>query len=62
MAGKLDQAKVTAWLQSQGYDDRAVKVFFINYQEINTQGGAYIAGDLHVEGDFTGRDQIMNNG
>jgi hypothetical protein len=61
MAGKLDQAKVTTWLQSQGYDDQAGKIFFVNYQEINTQGGAYIAGDLHVAGDFIGRDQIVHN-
>jgi hypothetical protein len=62
MAGKLDRAKVAAWLQSQGYDAQAGKVFFVNYQEINTQGGAYIAGDLHIEGDFIGRDQIVHRG
>jgi hypothetical protein len=60
MAGKLDRAKVTAWLKSQGYDEQAGKTFFVNYQEINTQGGAYIAGDLHVAGDFIGRDQTMH--
>jgi hypothetical protein len=61
MAGKLDRAEVTAWLQSQGYDDQTGKVFFVNYQEINTQGGAYIAGDLHIAGDFIGRDQIVRD-
>jgi hypothetical protein len=62
MAGKMDRAKVEAWLEAQGYDPKTGKMFFVNYQEIDTQGGAYIAGDLHVEGDFIGRDQVVQGG
>ncbi len=59
MAGKLAPEQVSAFLKARGYPDGAGQPFFVVYKEINTQGGAYIAGDLHAQGgDFIGRDQI----
>jgi hypothetical protein len=58
MAGKLDRERVRELLASQGFAPDAGERFFVVYEEINTRGGAYIAGDVHVEGgDFIGRDQ-----
>ncbi len=63
MAGDLDRERVRELLASQGFTPDAGERFFVVYQEINTQGGAYIAGDVHVEGgDFIGRDQIVRDG
>ena len=59
MAGKLDMARARAFLQRQGLDTDAGASFLVVYKEINTHGGAYIAGDVHVEGgDFIGRDVV----
>lgn len=58
LAGRLDQERVRALLQSSGLEPDAGQPFFLIYREINTHGGAYIEGDVHVEGgDFIGRDQ-----
>ena len=63
LAGKLDQPRVQAFLQSQGMDQNAGQKFFLIYKEINTQGGAYIAGDVNTGGgDFAGRDQLTRSG
>jgi len=63
MAGKLDRDQVRDLLAAQGFSPDTGEQFFVVYQEINTQGGAYIAGDVHVEhGDFIGRDQVVQNG
>lgn len=60
MAGKLDQSRVQAFLQSQGIPGSTGQQFFLIYKEINTQGGAYIVGDVNTDGgDFVGRDQIV---
>ena len=32
-----------------------------NPQIVHTDGGAYVAGDVHVDGDFVGRDSIVTN-
>ncbi len=62
MAGKLDMARVRAFLEEQGLDPDAGESFLVVYKEINTQGGAYIAGDVHVEGgDFIGRDVVIGD-
>jgi hypothetical protein len=59
MAGQLDTARVRAFLAGQGLDPNAGESFLVVYQEINTGGGAYIAGDVRVEGgDFIGRDVV----
>ena len=61
MAGKLDQANIQEFLKSQGLPPDSGKKFFLVYKEINTQGGAYIEGDVNTGGgDFIGRDQIKN--
>jgi hypothetical protein len=58
MAGKLDQAQVQPFLQSQDLDRQVNQPFFYIYKEINTQGGAYIEGDVYTGGGvFIGRDQ-----
>jgi hypothetical protein len=63
MAGKLDQSRVKAFLASQGLDSHTGQKFFLVYKEINTQGGAYIAGDVITGGgDFVGRDQSLHQG
>ncbi len=59
MAGKLSQPRVKAFLESQGLGAAAGQPFCLVYKEINTQGGAYIEGDVSTGGgDFIGRDQI----
>jgi hypothetical protein len=60
MAGKLNPEKARAFLQSQGLGDNAGRTFFMVYKEINTQGGAYIEGDVDTGGgDLIGRDQVI---
>jgi hypothetical protein len=61
MAGRLDQTRVKGFLQKYGYNpDRVVQNFFFIYKMINTQGGAYIEGDVNINrGDFIGRDNII---
>ncbi len=60
MAGNVDRARVRELLTSQGFSPDAGDTFFVIYNEINTQGGAYVAGDVHIEGgDFIGRDQTQ---
>jgi hypothetical protein len=57
MAGKLDRDKVRTMLSREGLDDHAGQPFYLVYREINTHGGAYIEGDVHVHGgDFIGGD------
>lgn len=63
MAGRLDPERARELLASQGFTGATGQRFFVVYQEINTQGGAYIAGDVDTGGgDFIGRDQIINPG
>ena len=63
MAGRLDMARVRAFLRDQGLDESAGQQFFVIYNQINTQGGAYIGGDVHTGGgDFVGRDQVVGAG
>jgi len=50
MAGKLNQAQAQAFLQEQGLDRQANQPFFVVYNEINTQGGAYIEGNVVATG------------
>jgi hypothetical protein len=60
MAGKLDQTRIKEFLKSQGMLETAGQPFYLVYKEINTQGGAYIEGDVNTDGgDFVGRDQIV---
>jgi hypothetical protein len=60
MAGTVDRVRVRELLAAQGFSLDAGDTFFVVYNEINTHGGAYIAGDVRVEdGDFIGRDQIL---
>lgn len=60
MAGKLDQTRIKEFLKSQGMLETAGQAFYFVYKEINTQGGAYIEGDVNTDGgDFVGRDQIV---
>ena len=61
MAGNVDRAQVRELLAAHGFSLNAGDTFYVVYNEINTHGGAYIAGDVHVEnGDFIGRDQILD--
>ena len=63
LAGKLDNEKVAQFLEKYGFDSDAGQPYYVVYQEINTQGGAYIEGDVDTDGgDFIGRDQIINGG
>ncbi len=63
MAGKLNTDKVKAFLQAQGLGDVAGRPYYVVYKEINTQGGAYIAGDVNTGGgDFIGRDKNIRRG
>lgn len=63
MAGKLDQAQVEAFLKAHGMAQEAAGKYFLIYKEINTQGGAYIAGDVYTDGgDFAGRDLVKPPG
>lgn len=58
MAGKLNSKKVQEFLKAHSLDQNVNDRFFLVYKEINTQGGAYIAGDVFTGGgDFIGRDQ-----
>ena len=58
MAGKLNSAGVQEFLKAHGMDKNVNDRFFLVYKEINTQGGAYIAGDVNTGGgDFIGRDK-----
>ena len=60
MAGKLNSEQARAFLQGQGLGNNAGRPFFMVYKEINTQGGAYIEGDVDTGGgDFIGRDQFI---
>lgn len=61
MAGALDRRQVRELLAAQGYPADVGDAFFVVYNEINTQGGAYISGNVHVDGDFIGRDQIIQS-
>lgn len=59
MAGRLDRSRVRQFLQNH-YPGVEEQNFFLIYKEINTQGGAYIAGDVVTGGgDFIGRDKIV---
>ena len=59
MAGNLDQERIKQFLITRGISEEAGKPFYVIYKEINTQGGAYIEGDVDTGGgDFVGRDQI----
>lgn len=61
MAGKLDAAGVKDFLKRQGLDEKVDERFLLIYKEINTQGGAYIAGNVYTEGgEFVGRDQNIS--
>jgi hypothetical protein len=58
MAGKLDDQGVRAFLEEHNLNPQAGQPFFLVYREINTQGGAYIEGDVNLGGgDFIDRDQ-----
>jgi hypothetical protein len=58
MAGKLDRDKVRGLLRDRGLDEESTRPFYLIYHEINTHGGAYVEGDVYVDGgDFVGRDQ-----
>jgi len=55
MSGELDQDRVRALLEGQGLDVQPAQPYYVVYREINTHGGAYIEGDVHVhDGDFRG--------
>ena len=55
MSGKLDQDRIRAFLEEQGVDVQPAQPYYVVYREINTHGGAYIEGDVHVhDGDFRG--------
>jgi hypothetical protein len=59
MAGKLDQEGIKQFMESHGIPANVGQDFFLIYKEINTQGGAYIEGEVNTGGgDFIGRDQI----
>jgi hypothetical protein len=61
MAGKLDRKQVAKFLKGQGFSKQSGDNFFLIYKEINTQGGAYIEGDVNTRGgDFIGRDKIIS--
>jgi hypothetical protein len=58
MAGKLDRSKVRGLLHDRGLDEESTRPYYLIYPEINTHGGAYVEGDVHVDGgDFVGRDR-----
>jgi hypothetical protein len=58
MAGKLDRDKVRGLLDDHGLNEKSTRPFYLIYHEINTHGGAYVEGDVYVDGgDFVGRDQ-----
>jgi hypothetical protein len=60
MAGRLDSSRVSKFLQKYHFPESGQN-FFHSYKVINTQGGAYIEGNVNVErGDFTGRDKFVN--
>ncbi len=60
MAGKLNTEKARSFLRTQGLGDNADRPYFVVYKVINTQGGAYIEGDVDTGGgDFIGRDKIV---
>ena len=62
MAGRLDQNKINAFLKKQGFGEKESHPYFVVYKEINTQGGAYIAGDVNTGGgDFVGRDKVIRS-
>ena len=61
MAGKLNRPRVKKLLKKYDQNDGRRKFYSI-YKEINTQGGAYIEGNVNTDGGpFIGRDQIINN-
>lgn len=57
MAGKLDDQGVREFLEQHNLSPEAGRPFFLVYREINTQGGAYIEGDV----DLGGGDFITGN-
>jgi len=60
LRGKLDAPKVRAWLHEHGLGDPDPH-FLLVYKEINTHGGAYIAGDVNTGGgDFIVGDQTAS--
>ena len=59
MAGKLDRSRVSEFMQ-KNYPRASPQSFYLIYKEINTQGGACVAGDVNTGGaDFVGRDKIV---
>lgn len=63
MAGKLKDEKLREFLKDRDLAQNINERFFLVYKEINTQGGAYIAGDVYTGGgDFVGRDQTTSPG
>ncbi|MBT7015632.1 MAG: hypothetical protein HN965_05035 [Anaerolineae bacterium] len=63
MAGELNQNKIKSFLQKYGMKENAGQPFYMIYKEINTQGGAYIEGNVNTGGgDFIGRDKVIPGG
>ena len=59
MRGKLDSPQLRAWLQEHGFGSPDNQ-FLLVYKEINTHGGAYIAGDVNTAGgNFIAGDQTV---
>jgi hypothetical protein len=62
MAGNLDQERVNQFLKTRGISGDTGQPFYLIYKSINTQGGAYIEGDVDTGGgDFIGRDQVRGS-
>jgi hypothetical protein len=62
MAGNLDQERVNQFLKTRGISGDTGQPFYLIYRSINTQGGAYIEGDVDTGGgDFIGRDQVRGS-
>jgi hypothetical protein len=62
MSGRLDSSQVKEFLKKYGFWENAGQKFYVVYKQINTGGGAYIEGNVHIEGgDFIGRDKIIKS-
>jgi hypothetical protein len=63
MVGRLSIDKTNTFLKNLGLGENTDRPYFKVYKTINTQGGAYIEGDVHTGGgDFIGRDKVIRGG
>jgi hypothetical protein len=58
MSGDFDLKKASSVLPEDVLDNRRINIFIGKYQQqINTEGGAFVAGDVNTSGGkFVGRD------